>query len=112
MKWVFLFGLIYVTPFSINLVLVSDYSVIPSNIWFSIGFVIIFTTVFAYLLNNYSLKTISPTVNSAYIYLQPVIASVVALYFGKDNLSFNEVVAAIFIFTGVYFVSFKQQKII
>ena len=111
MKWVFLFGLFYVAPVSINLVIGADYGVIPSNIWLSIGFVIIFTTVFAYLLNNYSLKVLSPTVNSAYIYLQPVLTSVIALSFGKDNLTYVEVIAAMLIFMGVYFVSFKKTNI-
>lgn len=112
MKWVFLFGLIYVTPVSLNLVIGADYSAIPSNIWLSIAYVIIFTTVFAYLLNNYSLKTISPTVNSAYIYLQPFIASVVALSFGKDELTVQEVISALLIFIGVYYVSFKKNKLV
>jgi drug/metabolite transporter (DMT)-like permease len=111
MKWVFLFGVIYVTPVSINLAISSDYSNIPVNIWLSIGFVILFTTVLAYLLNNYSLKTISPTIASAYIYLQPLIASVVALSLGKDSLSVEEVFAASLIFIGVYFVSFKKKRI-
>ena len=111
MKWVFLFGLVYVAPVSINLVISADYGVIPSNIWLSIGFVILFTTVFAYLLNNYSLKALSPTVNSAYIYLQPVFTSVIALSFGKDNLTYVEVIAAMLIFIGVYFVSFKKANI-
>ncbi len=111
MKWVFLFGTIYVAPVSLNLVLQADYGIIPTNIWFSIGFVILFTTVFAYFLNNYSLKSITPTINSAYIYLQPVIASIIAISFGKDSLSFTEVISAILIFVGVYFVNFKKTDI-
>ncbi len=111
MKWVFLFGTILVMPISVNLALNAAYSVIPTSIWLSIGFVIVFTTVFAYGLNNYSLKTISPTINSAYIYLQPIIASFVALTFSKDILSIQEVVAAALIFIGVYFVSFKKGNI-
>lgn len=111
MKWVFLFGLFYVTPVSINLAINADYGVIPTNIWVSIGFVILFTTVFAYLLNNYSLKALSPTVNSAYIYLQPVLTSVIALSFGKDTLTYVEVIAALLIFMGVYFVSFRKTNI-
>ena len=111
MKWVFLFGAIYVTPVSINLVIESDYGIIPTNIWLSIGFVILFTTVFAYFLNNYSLKTISPTINSAYIYLQPIIASLIAISFGKDNLTFTEVISAALIFVGVYFVNFKKTRL-
>ena len=111
MKWVFLFGIFYVTPISIGLVIEADYGAIPVNIWFSIGFVILFTTVLAYLLNNYSLASLSPTVNSAYIYSQPVIASIVALAAGKDSLSYTEVVAAALIFIGVYFVSFRRKKL-
>ncbi len=111
MKWVFLFGLIYVTPVSIGLVLKSNFTAIPSDIWMSIIYVILFTTVFAYFLNNYSLSTISPTVNSAYIYLQPVIASVIAISFGKDELTYIELIAAALIFTGVYYVSFKKRQI-
>ena len=110
MKWVFLFGLFYVTPVSLNLVIGADYGIIPTNIWLSIGFVIIFTTVFAYLLNNYSLKALSPTVNSAYIYLQPILTSVIAISFGKDNLTYVEVIAALLIFIGVYFESFKKSN--
>jgi len=110
MKWVFLFGLFYVTPVSLNLVIAADYAAIPTNIWLSIGFVIVFTTVLAYLLNNYSLVTLSPTVNSAYIYLQPVLTSVIAISFGKDNLTYVEVIAALLIFIGVYFVSFKKAQ--
>ena len=111
MKWVFLFGVFYVAPVSLDLVFAADYSFIPTSIWFSIGFVILFTTVFAYLLNNYSLISLSPTVNSAYIFSQPVITSIVALLAGKDSLSYVEVIAAAFIFAGVYFVSFKNKKL-
>lgn len=111
MKWVFLFGFIYITPFTFPLLLASDFSSIPPNIWMSISYVVVFTTVLAYFLNNYSLKTISPTMNSAYIYLQPILATVVALSVGKDKLTYIEVLAAASIFIGVYFVNFRKEKI-
>jgi len=105
MKWLFTFGLIYVVPVSAKLVLQTDYQAIPFNIWLSITYVVLFTTVLAYLLNNYSLKLVSPTVNSAYIYLQPFLATIVALALGKDVLTWVEISAALLIFTGVYLVS-------
>ncbi len=111
MKWVFLFGFTYITPFTFPLLLASDFSSIPPNIWMSISYVVVFTTVLAYFLNNYSLKTISPTMNSAYIYLQPLLATVVALSVGKDKLTYIEVLAAASIFIGVYFVNFRKEKI-
>ena len=110
MKWIFTFGLIYVIPVSAGLLGEPDYAHIPFTIWMSLGYIVIFTTVVAYFLNNYSLKNISPTVNSAYIYLQPFLATLVALVAGKDVLTWNEVIAALFIFTGVYFVSFRRVR--
>lgn len=105
MKWVFTFGLVYVIPVSLPLALHTNYAAIPFNIWMSVTYVVLFTTVLAYLLNNYSLKLVSPTVNSSYIYLQPFLATVVAMAAGKDVLTWVEVVAALLIFTGVYLVS-------
>jgi len=105
MKWLFTFGLVYVIPVSFYLIDEADYTGIPANIWMSVAYVVIFTTVLAYFLNNYSLKNISPTVNSTYIYLQPFLATVVALLTGKDHLTWTEIIAAALIFAGVYFVS-------
>ena len=111
MKWVFTFGMIYVVPFSFGRFIATDFKAIPWNIWLSIAYVVFFTTVLAYFLNNYSLKTVSPVVNSVYIYLQPFLATVVALATGKDVLTVTEVVASALIFLGVYFVSIHGLKI-
>lgn len=109
MKWVFTFGLIFVTPVSIGEIINTNFSVIPLNIWFSIMYVVIFTTIFAYFLNNYSLQKISPSANSSYMYLQPILASLVAIFAGKDKLTTTEVVASLLIFTGVFFVNKKRE---
>lgn len=111
MKWVFLFGTIYVIPFSLNLALEADYAAIPFRIWMSISYVILFTTVIAYFLNNFSLKTVSPTVNSAYIYLQPFLAATFALSVNEDRITLTKVIAAILIFLGVYFASIRKVQI-
>lgn len=111
MKWVFTFGLLFVIPFSVSFISTTDFAAIPFNIWMSVAYVIIFATVFAYFLNNYSLIRISPTVNASYIYLQPFLATTVALMAGKDRLTWKEVVATILIFTGVYFVSIRKPKV-
>jgi len=102
--------LVYVIPLTISPALSENWSSIPINIWLSIGYVIIFTTFLAYLLNNYSLRHIHPSTNSALIYLQPVFTSLIALIFQKDQLTFDEVLAAMVIFIGVYFVISKPTK--
>ncbi len=104
MKWLFTFGFVFIFPFSVQLFVESDFASIPFNIWLSVGYVVLFTTVIAYFLNNFSLKNLSPTVNSSYIYLQPFLASLLAMAMGKDRLTWIEIIAALLIFTGVYFV--------
>ncbi|HPE43124.1 MAG TPA: DMT family transporter [Bacteroidales bacterium] len=110
MRWVFLFGALYVIPVTLPPALAENWSVIPVNIWLSISYVVVFTTFLAYLLNNYSLRHINPATNSVMIYLQPVFASMIAIYYQKDQLTFQEVLAAMVIFAGVYFVISKSGK--
>lgn len=112
MRWLFLFGLLYVTPFCIGPFLSTDFAAIPTRFWFSLLYVIIGTTIIAYILFNYSLKFVSPVVSSSYLYLQPVIASLVAISIGMDILSWREGVAAAMVFVGVYFVSIRKNKAI
>lgn len=104
-KWLYLFGLILVIPFGFNEVQEIQWQYIPTNIYFNIGFVILFTTFFAYLFNLYALTQLKPTTLSAFIYLQPLIASAYALLLQKDDLNAVKIVAAILIFLGVYLVT-------
>lgn len=110
-KWVFLFGLIMVIPFGFKQFNAIVWQDIPPNIWYAITFVVVCTTFLAYLFNNVALKLVSPSVVSAYIYLQPILGSAVALWMGKDSLDWLKVIAAVLIFTGVYLVS-KPTKLI
>ena len=107
---VFSFGLIFVFPFGYNELSLVNWTEIPNNIWFEIGFVVLFTTFFAYLLNAFALKNVSPNTVSIYIYLQPVLASFFALYWGADELKEDKIIAALFIFAGVYLVSKESEK--
>lgn len=109
-KWVFFFGLLYVIPFGCHEFTLVDWNNMPTDIIFAVLYVIIFTTFFTYLLNIYALKNVSPTIASTYIYLQPFLAALVAIYFGKDNLDGVKIFSAVLIFTGVYLVSKPKKK--
>ena len=109
-KWLYLFGLILVIPFGFNEVQEINWQSIPTNIYFNIGFVVIFTTFFAYLFNLFALTKLKPTTLSAFIYLQPLIASIYALAAQKDSLNAVKIIAAILIFTGVYLVTKSNAK--
>lgn len=110
MKWVFFFGLIIIFPFTFKSFTSTSFTTIPLTIWLSISFVVFGATILAYYLNNFSLKSVSPSVNGIYIYLQPLIASVVAILFGKDQLTVVKTIAALLIMAGVYFVTKRPKK--
>lgn len=109
MKWVFLMGLPFMIPFGWNEFIIIDWSIFTPNMIWAVVFVIVGTTFVAYTLNTYALKRISPSVVSAYIYLQPVLATIVSVSAGKDELTWIKWMAAILIFTGVWMVSRKND---
>jgi drug/metabolite transporter (DMT)-like permease len=45
----------------------------------------------------------------AYIYLQPILATLISISLGKDALTAEKIFSAILIFTGVYLVSFSGK---
>ena len=108
-KWVFTLGFAYVLPFGLMQLTEVNWEVIPQVVYGEIAFVVIGTTFFAYLFNIYGLKKLSPSVVSIYIYLQPFLATLVALIWGKDDLSMMQIVSAALIFTGVYLVSKRAR---
>jgi drug/metabolite transporter (DMT)-like permease len=81
--WVFTFGLLFVLIFPPTLLDLSNtnFSVIPSHVWYKITYVIIGVTFFTYLLTMYGLKYLSPTVSSSYIYFQPILVMAFAYLF-------------------------------
>ena len=110
MFYVFGFGLLYVIPFGfINLADVK-WAIIPSNIYWEIAFVVVCTTFIAYFLNSSALKQLSPTTVSIYIYLQPILATLFAIFWGSDSLDGQKIIPAILIFLGVYLVSVRSLK--
>jgi len=80
--------------------------------WLSVGFVVLFTTFFVYLLNIYALGKVQPTVVSIYIYLQPLLVGVMvwlaAQVGGADymaDMGWLQASCAAVIATGVWLVS-------
>jgi drug/metabolite transporter (DMT)-like permease len=110
LKWTFSFGFIFTFPFSFEIFASSSYTQIPFEIWMSILFVVFITTGLAYYLINYSMRAVSPNVNGIYTYLQPLVASVVAIIFGKDRLTIIDLIAAVLIMAGVYLVT-RQPRV-
>lgn len=109
-KWVFTFGLIYIFPFGIGQLSQSDFSSFPPDIWYLIIFVIVCATFGTYLLNGSAMRVVKPSVVSSYVYLQPLLASIIAISLGKDQLSTELIISGCLIFVGVYLVSYRKKE--
>lgn len=110
-KWVFLFGFLFVLPFGLSEIGEVNWASFDGAVWTSFFFVIICTTFLAYLFNIFALSEVNPSVVSIYIYLQPVVAALVAILFDQDDLGVVKVSAALLVFTGVYLVSRKKKNV-
>jgi len=112
MFFVFLFGLFFVFPFGYQQLTSINIDLFTSDIYLKILFVVVCTTFIAYLFNAFALKTLSPSVVSIYIYLQPVLASVIAIIYNSDSIDYIKIVSSFFIFTAVFLVSIPSKKVI
>lgn len=112
MKWIFLFGFIYILPFGMPDLLEVEWNTLSSQTLFAMAFVVVATTFLAYLLNTYALKALSSSVVSMYIYLQPFLATLIAIVLGKDELTVIKVISASLIISGVYLASRKKKELV
>ncbi len=110
-RWVFLFGLLFVLPFSWTEFGAIDWPQFMASDYAAVAFIVICCTFFTYLWNMYALRVLSPATAGAYIYLQPVFAAIISVLWAGEALSWVKVLAAVLIFTGVYLVNFGTKKI-
>lgn len=108
--WSFFFGFFVVLPFGISDFVQTDWQSFTPIVWWSIAFVTIGTTFMTYVLNAYALRHATSSLVGSYIYLQPVMAVVIALILGKDALTLEKVLDIAVIFGGVFLVNWKAAK--
>lgn len=109
-KWVFLFGFIPVVFVGYQEFTLIDWHSFTLYTYLAVIYVVVGVTCFAYLLNIYGLSKVNPSVVGIYIYLQPLLASIIAVFFKADNFTWLKASAAICVFLGVYFVSFYSNN--
>ncbi|MAN26361.1 MULTISPECIES: DMT family transporter [Mesonia] len=105
MKWIFSIAVIINFPITFSEFQEVQWQSLPFEAIWKMGFVVVGTTFFTYLLNLYALKYLSASTLSAFIYLQPLIAIFYSITTGADTLNTIKIVAAILVFVGVYMVS-------
>lgn len=109
-RWVFLFGFLFVLPFGWHDFSVIQWSLFKTGDWLALAFVVVCITFLAYLWNIYAVKHLTPSIAGAYIYIQPVFAAIISVIFTAETITIEKIIATLLIFTGVYFVNFGLKR--
>lgn len=108
--WVFTIAILFVVPVGISQASSVDFSSLPPKIWWSMGYAIIIVTVVVYFLNAWTLVKVNSSVVGAFIYLQPIFATMTAILFFGEIFLFKHLLAAAFVFTGVWLVTMTKKS--
>lgn len=105
LKWLFTIAVIVNFPITFSEVSTIAWSSLPLNILGAILFVVLGTTFGTYILNAFALTQLKASTIGAFVYLQPLIGVVFALFTGKDSLSAVKIIAMCLVLVGVYLAS-------
>lgn len=103
----FLMGAVLVLPFGWNELTEAKFAEMDTVIVLEILFIIVFTTFITYLLNAWAIMKAGPTLVGAYIYLQPILAAIIAVLLKKDEINMQKILSILLIFAGVFITSTK-----
>lgn len=110
MKWIFLFSSALSLPIAGKEIVNIGFTTLPTQLLAELAFLVICATFITYFLIPVGQKLLRPTLVSMYSYVQPIIAIVVSICVGMDTLSWQKVVAAITVFSGVVIVSYSRKR--
>ena len=107
MKWMFLFASLMLLPVTPSVL--SAPGAFKGGFGFDgaamLSYVIAGATFLTYMLIAMAIKRMRPTTMAMYNYIQPFVASMVAIWLGQDSFSWVKVAAAALVFAGVYLVT-------
>lgn len=109
-KWMFVYASMCYIPFSyydistIHWVSISPVAIIQ------VFYVVLGGSFLAYLCIMTAQKLLRPTVVSMYNYMQPIVATVVAIFMGIGSFGWQKGIAIALVFLGVYIVTQSKSK--
>ncbi|HUR11617.1 MAG TPA: DMT family transporter [Flavitalea sp.] len=109
LRWVFTIGLIVMVPIGWNEFNAIHWSSFSWREFSVLAFIVLFATFFAYLFNIYGIQYLGASITGAYIYTQPVFATLIAVIFLNEMLTWYKAAAAVLIAGGVLLVSRKKE---
>lgn len=108
-RWIFTIGFVMTFPLSLKEFTDITWQIFTLKDWLILFVIVVPGTFLAYVFNVYGIQKLSASMAGAYIYSQPVFAVGIAMIFLKEQLSLYKIIAAIFIFAGVYLSNRKKD---
>jgi drug/metabolite transporter (DMT)-like permease len=98
----FVFGAVPIALFGGAAVLSFDFGTVSAVGWFWAAFIVIFPTAGAYVLISWTLARAEASLVALFVYMQPVIATILGIAFQNEVLTRRTALGALLIFGGVY----------
>lgn len=112
LQFLFTAGAVMMLPFCLPALVRMKWAAIPPTAWLALAGAIIGPTVAGYLLSAWALARAESSVVAAYTYLQPFLASLLAMLFLGEQLQAIVLFAAILIITGVALSSWRRPELV
>jgi len=109
-KWTFSFGFLFITPLGIPALMNADFHAIPNPIWGKIIYILIVMSFLVYFMNAYAVKIAGPTLTGIYIYLQPLLATIIAFFLQTDSVSWMKVIWILVVLIATFYATRKSPK--
>jgi drug/metabolite transporter (DMT)-like permease len=109
-KWMFTYASMCYIPLSYRDISTIEWGGISTAAYWQVAYVVVGGSFLAYILLMAAQRRLRPTVVSMYNYMQPIVASVVAVCLGMGTFTVQKVVAVALVFLGVYIVTQSKSR--
>lgn len=103
--FMFMIGFLFVLPVGYSEFIDVQWLTLPAKAIFALSFVVIFVTLINYILNVWAVQNSSSTLAGSYIYLQPLLATLIAIGLGMDVLTWSKAAFGLLIILGLWLVN-------
>ena len=110
LKYVFLIGTLFSTPFCMVDFLKTDWQSFPTSAYYWIFHVLFLATFLAYLLMNWGVKQWGPSKTGSFVYFQPFFGTLAAIFILNEEMTIAKVLAGSLIVAGVWINSMQFSK--
>ena len=110
MRMLFSIGFFLILPFCFTQFMATDFTAFTDIAWANLAIICVLGTFLAYIFNVYGIKHLGASIAGAYIYIQPILAAIIAIIFLKESLDIQKIIAGLMIAAGVYISTKKWEN--